>query len=217
MAMDNEKEEEGEGVKKENEQTKKRKRIENQENKQVHLNGTKHRRLENLKKAPKKIKKEKNRKKSGYKNERGNVRGVVKQKRIKSLLKTNQQVNGKRKGKELNCKPGNLKILEKTNGQAKKKRKNSADSKIGEKQRELLDLPEGILQEILSYLPFSERMLSRGVNHLFYTVNTGYKQVGLRGVAHKPDPKTSTWTINKTCSIDATIDFEQLSWMPEKK
>ena len=42
----------------------------------------------------------------------------------------------------------------------------------------LLDLPIELLEEVASYLSYKEAMLIRQVNHHFYSLITGYEQVG---------------------------------------
>ncbi|OJW67020.1 MAG: hypothetical protein BGO68_00385 [Candidatus Amoebophilus sp. 36-38] len=194
-------------------QARKRKRIKNQKNEKGNLNGVKHRRLENTEKPTQEIKKEKKRKKSKNKKEQGAIR-AAKEGKKKEKVKTIQPVNGrcvnKRKKLGDTTEINDKKFLVDSSKQTKKRKK----AEIG-----LLDLPEGILQDIISYLSFESRMSIMRVNHFFYTISTGYKQVGMIGIANKPDynpdPKTSTWSISKVCGTNRIVNFRRLTDSPK--
>jgi Ran GTPase-activating protein (RanGAP) involved in mRNA processing and transport len=66
----------------------------------------------------------------------------------------------------------------------------ATDGPIKEKskrKRDLLGLPTELLEEIVSYLSYKDAMSIRQLNRYFYSLITGYRQVGKVGVKNKPD------------------------------
>ena len=73
------------------------------------------------------------------------------------------------------------------------------------------DLPIELVPMIFSEVDYPYILACRQLNHFFYELITGYSQVGLIGVAHKP---TANMTI-PSCGLNKCINFEKLSCTPE--
>jgi hypothetical protein len=93
-----------------------------------------------------------------------------------------------------------------TDGPAKKKSKR--------KELGLLDFPAELLEEVISYLSYKEAMLMRQVSHDFYALITGYDQVGMVGVANKPDRRIAQAKWSSIKSLDFDKIGNKLSSMP---
>lgn len=78
----------------------------------------------------------------------------------------------------------------------------------------MLDAPVEVLQKIVSYLPFDDLMSARQTNHLFYTLITGYDQVGVMGVENKPNyySHLAGWEIKRSLELAKLVD--RLPTMP---
>ncbi|OJW73004.1 MAG: hypothetical protein BGO68_03690, partial [Candidatus Amoebophilus sp. 36-38] len=73
------------------------------------------------------------------------------------------------------------------------------------------DLPIELVPMIFSEIDYPYILACRQLNHFFYELITGYPQVGLIGVDHKPIAKMKI----SICGINKCVDFEKLSCTPE--
>ena len=73
------------------------------------------------------------------------------------------------------------------------------------------DLPIELVPMIFSEVEYPYILTCRQLNHFFYELITGYSQVGLIGVAHKPIAKMQI----PTSDLNKCIDFRKLSCTPK--
>ncbi|OJW68981.1 MAG: hypothetical protein BGO68_01955 [Candidatus Amoebophilus sp. 36-38] len=73
------------------------------------------------------------------------------------------------------------------------------------------DLPIELVEMIFADVAYPSILACRQLNHFFYELMTGYSQVGLIGVSHKPTAKMAI----SICGINKCIDFGNLSCTPE--
>ncbi|WP_148204928.1 F-box protein [Candidatus Amoebophilus asiaticus] len=77
-----------------------------------------------------------------------------------------------------------------------------------------LDLPTELLEEVVSYLSYKEAMITRELNHHFYSLITGYEQVGKVGVDNKPDRSIPQAKWSSIKQLDFKKYTNKLSSMP---